>query len=124
MEDFSLVLKELVNKDIEKLNLNIPESITLEFEKTADNYLAKDRVLEAIKVFAITKNTKRLVEVGNNCIKTNPELAFKAFYYSKDKEGLSRTGEEFLKQGDIGRAFQAFKFAENKEMTEFLLKNF
>lgn len=124
MEDFSLVLKELVNKDIDKINMNIPEKIVLGFEKTADNYLAKDRILEAIKVFAITKNTKKLIEIGNNCLKSKPELAFKAFYYSKDKEGLSKAGEEFLKQGDMKSAFQAFKLAENKEMTEFLLKNF
>lgn len=125
MEDFTLILQELVNKDPEKLNINLPENIVLEFEKTADNFLTKDRILEAIKVFAITKNIKKLSEIGNICLKDSKlEFAFKAFYYSKDKGGLNKVGEEFLKQSEIENAFQAFKLADNKEMTEFIIKNF
>lgn len=125
MEDYTLILRELMKKDIEKINFSVTEEVKKEFEKTAENYLIKDMILEAIKTFALTKNIEKLTKIGNDCIKNKKiELALKAFYYAKNKEGLNKTGEEFLKQGEINNALFAFKFAENKEMTEFLSKNF
>ncbi len=125
MEDFTLVLRELINKDVEKIKIDLPETAKLEFEKTAENFLNKDLTLEAIKVFALTKNMKRLDEIGFDCIKNaKPGLSFKAFYFSGNKEGLNKTGEEFLKQGEIENALSSFRLAENNEMVEFLVKNF
>lgn len=125
MEDFNLVLRDLVEKDIPRLKQNLPESLKLNFEVTANNYLAKDQVLEAIKAFAITDNKEKLNEIGFNCIKKGQrELAFKAFCYSENKEGLSAVGIEFMKQGEVTKATEAFKLAENKEMVSFFTENF
>jgi len=125
MEDFNLVLRELINKDIEKINLDLPQDIIIEFEKTADNYLNKYMTLEAIKVFAITNNVDKLNIIGNDCIlKDKPDLALKAFYYSKNKGGLSKTGMEFLKLGEIENGLIAFKLANDQEMIDFITKNF
>ncbi len=125
MEDFNLVLRGLINNDSELENIEIPENLKNEFNKTAENYLQKDLVLEAIKTFAITKNSPKLNEVGEFCIaNTRLELALKSFYYSKNKEGLSKTGMGFIAQGDVNNALIAFKLAENKEMIEFITKNF
>lgn len=125
MEDYTLILRELIKKDTEKVNFSVTEEVKKEFEKTAENYLTKDMTLEAIKTFALTKNTEKLNNIGNDCIKNKKiDLALRAFCYSKNKEGLNKTGEEFLKQGEINNALLAFKFAENKEMVEFLSINF
>lgn len=125
MEDFNLVLRDLISKDIEKIKIQIPESLKTEFETTAENYLKKDLIFEAIKVFAITKNADRLKNIGEECItKNKPELAFKAFYFAKDKEGLSKAGMEFIKSAETNKALQAFILSENKEMIEFITKNF
>lgn len=125
MEDFNLVLRDLVEKDIPKLRQNLPENLKKNFEITANNYLKKDQVLEAIKAFAIINNKEKLNEIGFSCIKKGQrELAFKAFCYSENKEGLSTAGIEFMKQGEINKASEAFKLADNREMIAFFTENF
>ena len=125
MEDFNLVVRELINQNQDIKKISIPKELIPEFETTAENYLTKESFLEAIKVFAITKNKDKLNQIGKTCLEDKkPEMAFKAFYYSQNKEGLSKTGDEFLKQGEINNALESFQLAENKEMIEFLVQNF
>ena len=115
MEDFNLVVKELINKNIEEINL--PENMREEFEKTAERYVKNGNYLDAIKVFVLTKN--------NLCLKENkPYDAFHGFYYSNDTENLNKMGFILLQIPDIETAFKAFKKAENKEMIDFIEKNF
>ena len=125
MEDFSLILKEILKKDIEKIKIDLSPSLKEEFEKTAEAYIKRGLVLEAIKTLALTKNSEKLIQVGQKCL-TNSEVdfAFKAFYFAKDKEGLSKAGEEYLRKAEIQNALLSFKLAENKEMTDFIEQNF
>ncbi len=124
MEDFSLVLNRLVDKDPEKIKITISENIKKEFEKTACNYLERGMIEEAVKVFAMTGNVERLRKIGEFCIsKKQLDFAFKAFYFAKDKTGLDKVGEAFMRNGEIKNAFVSFQLAENKEMVDFLRKN-
>ena len=125
MEDFTIILRELIQKEIGLLDIKVPESAKLEFEKTAENFFGKEMFLESIKVFAITKNEKRLNEIGNFCLDKNRlEYAFKAFYFTKNREGLDKTGMKFIKQADIKNAYSCFKLSENQEMISFIETNF
>lgn len=125
MEDFSLILNKLVNKDPEKIRVSISENLKKEFEKTGNNYLKRGMIREAVKVFAMTGNTERLRKIGEFCL-SNKQLnnAFESFYFAEDKYGLNKVGEEFMKNGEIKNAAVSFQLAENKEMTEFLRENF
>ena len=123
MEDFNLILKDLINKDIEKIV--VPEKIRSEFDSTAERYIKDGNFMDAIKVFALTRNKEKLVHTANFCIKENkPYEAFYGFYYAEDIEGLNKIGFILLQIPDIEAAFKAFKKANNKEMIEFLTKNF
>ncbi len=125
MEDFSLVLNKLVDKNPENIRVNLSEGLKKEFEKTAFNYLERGMIEEAVKVFAMTKNIERLRKIGEFCIsKRNLKCAFMAFYYAKDINGLNKTGEEYMKNAEIKNALLSFQLAENKEMVKFLEKNF
>ena len=119
MEDFNLVVKELINKNIEEINL--PENMREEFEKTAERYVKNGNYLDAIKVFVLTKNKEKLIETANLCLKENkPYDAFHGFYYSNDTENLNKMGFILLQIPDIETAFKAFKKAENKKMIDFI----
>ncbi|MBI2148706.1 hypothetical protein HYU23_03420 [Candidatus Woesearchaeota archaeon] len=123
MEDFNLVIKELINKNIEDISL--PEHMRKEFEKTAERYIKNGNHLDAIKVFAITKNKDKLIETANICLKEEkPYEAFHGFYYAGDSENLNKIGFVLLQIPDIKTAFKAFEKAKNKEMIEFIMKNF
>ncbi len=125
MQDFNLVLRELINRDVEKEPVEIPFSLVEKFEQTADNFFEKDFILEAIKAFALTKNKNKLIQIGNNCIsRDKKEFAFQAFYFAKDVQGLDKVGNEFLKNGEVEKALMSFKLADNKEMVEFIESNF
>ncbi len=125
MEDFNLVIKELISKDIEDIKIEVPESIKEEFDATADNYIKVGNLLDAIKVFAITNHTPRSIETGNLSIKEKkPYEALYGFYYANDPISLNKVGFELLNIPDVGAALKAFKRANNLEMIEFLVKNF
>lgn len=125
MEDFNLIIKDLISKDLDSLKLEIPESLKMEFEKTADNYIKNGNLLEAIKVFVITKNKQRLIQTANLCLKENkPYDALCGFYYSEDVESLNKVGFILLQIPDVESAFKAFKKANNREMIDFLKTNF
>ena len=123
MEDFNLVVKELISKGIE--NVIIPETIKSNFDQTAENYIKNGNLLDAIKVFALTKNNKKLIETADLCLKENkPYEAFYGFYYANESEGLNKVGFIFLQIPDIEKALKSFKLAKNNEMIKFLEENF
>ena len=123
MEDFNLVIKELINKNIEEVDL--PENLRENFEKTAEKYIKDGNLLEAIKVFTLTKNKEKLIHTSNLCLKENkPYEALQGFLYSKDIEKLNKIGFIMLQLSDIKSALIAFKKADNQEMVEFITKNF
>ena len=125
MEDFSLVLKEILKKDVEKIKIELSPHLKEEFEKTAEAYIRRGLVLEAIKTLALTKSTEKLIKIGKNCLATSEvDFAFKAFYFAKDKEGLNKTGIEYLRKAEIQNALLSFKLAENTEMIDFIETNF
>src|SRR3989344_7793389 len=113
MEDFSLVLKEVIKKDVEKINIELSESLKEEFDKTAENYLKRGLVSDAMKVFYLTKNTEKLIKIGNECLKRKElDSAFQAFYLAKNREGLDKTGTAFMANGEIKNELASFRFAE------------
>ena len=125
MEDFNLILKNLISRDIEDVNINY---LTLEikngFEKTADSYVKNKNYLDAIKVFKIIDNKEKLNEVGNICFFEGRLYdSFYAFYYSDNKEKLNKIGEELLKIPDVENALKCFRKSENNSMVEFIEKN-
>ncbi len=125
MEDFNLILKSLISKDLSKVDASaLSESMKKEFEKTADVYVKNGNFIDAIKAFALIRNKERLIETGIVCLKNNlPYDAFYAFYYADDKENLNKVGNIFLQIPDVETALKAFKKAENQAMVSFLEEN-
>jgi hypothetical protein len=122
MEDFNLVLKELISKD---LNIDVPDSMKIQFDKTADNYVKTGNLLDAIKVFTLTRNKTKLMETANLCLKENkPYEAYYGFYAANDPENLNKVGYILLKIPDVSMALRAFRQANNQEMILFLSENF
>ncbi len=123
MEDFNLVIKELISKDIAEVSL--PDNLKEDFEKTAEKYIQDGNLLEAIKVFALTKNDQKLIHTSNLCLKENkPYEALQGFLYSQDIEHINKIGFIMLQIPDVRSALIAFKKSNNQEMIEFITKNF
>ncbi|MBS3174655.1 hypothetical protein J4440_02135 [Candidatus Woesearchaeota archaeon] len=125
MDDFNLILKDLISRDLDSLNVSsLTDNMKLEFEKTAETYIKNKNYLDAIKVFVITGNKNRLILTGNMCLNENRHYeAFYAFYYSESKNELNKIGERLLQIPDVKTALKAFKKAENSEMTSFIEAN-
>ncbi len=125
MEDFNLVLKNLISKDISQINTAaFSESLKTEFDKTAATYVTHGNFLNAIKVFALTGNKNKLIETGNVCLKNNlPYEAFYAFFYADDKENLDKVGNLFMQIPDVENSLKAFKKSGNQEMVMFIEEN-
>ncbi len=123
MEDFNLIVKELIGKDIEKVSL--PPELVTEFEKTAERYIQNGNFLDAIKVYALTNNKDKLIATSNLSLKEEkPYDAFQGFCYAKDPENLNKIGFVMLKVPDVETALKAFSRAGNQEMIDFITKNF
>ena len=123
MEDFNLVIKDLINKNTKEIT--VPEEIKHEFEKTADHYIQNGNFLDAMKVFALTKNKEKLIKTAELSLKENkPYDAFYGFYYADDVEQLNKVGFILLQIPDIETALKAFRKSNNQEMINFIVKNF
>ncbi|HLC86159.1 MAG TPA: hypothetical protein VJG30_02655 [Candidatus Nanoarchaeia archaeon] len=125
MEDYTLILKDLLKKDLSEIQTQgLSENLKKEFEKTAENFIQKEFYEDAIKTFAITKNFERLEKLGNELILKNKlNYALKSFLYSKNKEGLDKVGMALISNGDVKEAYLAFKNSDNIEMIKFIEKN-
>lgn len=123
MEDFNLVIKELITKGIEKVD--VPQELVVEFEKTAERYIENGNFLDAIKVYALTKNKNKLIETSNLSLKEEkPYDAFQGFCYANDPANLDRMGFIMLQIPDVETALKCFQRSNNQEMIEFITKNF
>ena len=122
MEDFNLIVKELISKETE---VRIPETLIPKLEETAENYLKKEQIIDAIKVFILTKNKKKLITLGKKAIEeTKLEVAFLALKNTENLEEINNLANAFMKQNQLKLALECFKLAQNKEMIEFLVENF
>ncbi len=124
MEDFNLILKELIKKDIEKVNIPLSDNLKNEFESTAERYIKNGNLLDAIKVFVLTKNKDKLITTAKLCLKDNkPYEALQGFLYSDSVEYLNKIGNIMMQIPDVSNALIAFRKAKNFEMVNFIELN-
>ena len=124
MEDFNLILKELMKKDFKNLNAPFSENLLKEFELTADRYIKNGNLLDAIKVFVITKNKEKLISTSELCLKDNrPYDALQGFLYAGSIEHLNKIGNIMMSIPDVNNALIAFRKAGNAEMVNFIELN-
>src|SRR3989338_7846653 len=119
MEDFNLILKSLISKDINKVHAELlSESMKKEFDKTADVYVANGNFSNAIKAYAITGNKEKLVDTSLKCLENNqPYDALLCFSFAEDVDNLNKVGFILLQIPDVDSALVAFKKSKNEEMT-------
>jgi len=115
MEDFNLILKELMKKDFKNLNAPFSENLLKEFELTADRYIKNGNLLDAIKVFVITKNKEKLISTSELCLKDNRPYG--------SIEHLNKIGNIMMSIPDVNNALIAFRKAGNAEMVNFIELN-
>ena len=125
MEDFNLILRELMKKDdIEKINIPLSENLKKEFETTAERYIKNGNLLDAIKVFALIKNKEKLISTSELCLKDNsPYESLQGFLYANSPEHLNKIGFVMMQIPDVNNALIAFKKAKNFEMINFIELN-
>ncbi len=121
---FAMVVRELVNSpnpDISMLNPEMISSLEDEgWKMFKDNF-----VVESIKLFTLTGNVNRLVQIGESCLKNGHLVwAFHALRSTKNLELLTELGMRFISDNDKEMAKKCFVAAGNEEMLVFLDRNF
>ncbi len=123
-EGFDLVVNKILEGKPIDLSV-LPESQRKNFDISAQELFSRGFYLEAAKVFAMTKNEGKLLEVAQHCLKERKlEVAYYAFNALRNKEGLNRTGEAFLQVPDVSGALSCFEAAQNEMMSSFIRINF
>ena len=125
-QDYTLFVKALLKKDIEKLDISpFSDYQKKEIKKVANNFLDRNLILESIQTFYLLREFDELNKIGNKLLmyKQN-EFAFEAFRLSKSIEGLNKVGEAFLSNGEIKKAHFSFKLAGKEQMISFIELNF
>lgn len=121
---YTLVLKELLKKDNPDLSM-LAEQQRENFEKAAEELFEREYYYEAARAFALLKSKEKLLELGKLCLsKKDLAVAYFAFKEAADPEGLNATGEEFLKEPNVGGGLACFEAAGNQEMVAFIRSNF
>ncbi len=121
---YDLVVQALLENAPVDLS-NLPSDQRKNFDDSAEDLRERNFYLEAAKIFSMTGNREKLLDLGRDCLKNkNLGVAFFAFNAAKEKGGLNKTGEEFLKVPDVKAALSCFEAAENVMMVSFLKENF
>jgi len=123
---FSLLVRSLLDKGIDKVDTSsLSPTMKSEFEKVAQKFVANGSYVDAIGTYAMIGKIDKLIEIGKICLKKcKNEWAFEAFKYADDKEGLVDVGSSFLGEGRLRDAYVAFKLSGNQEMINFFEVNF
>ena len=126
MEDFNLVLQNLISKDLSGLHTELlSDNLKIEFDKTADVYAKNKNFRNAIKAYAITGNKEKLISTGLKCLEENlPYDAFLSFFYADKPDYLNKIGFILLKIPDVHTSLEAFRKGGNNEMISFIESNF
>ncbi len=124
--DYILFVKALLTKGFDTFNLeNFSEYQKKDIEKAAETFIERSLFIDAIHTYYMLRNTNKLNEVGEFCLKNKQnEYAYEAFKLADNKEGLTRTGDAFLANAEIEKAHSAFKLAQNDIMIAFIEANF
>ena len=115
---FEKIVPRIIEKGFENVNLSMfNEEMKKEILQAAgDEYVKRGMMTNAIKVFAIISNTKRLVEIGIKFEdETNYKGAIEAYSLAKADHKLLALGEKCLKIGNLSDASRAFMSLNEKD---------
>ena len=122
-EDYNLVVRALIENGVTDCYMLDSNKIK-EFEEVAEKMYNNGALLESIKVYTMTKNKKKLIELGKEALEKHKiEYAFEAFKSAKDTEGLIKAGNAFLCEGRIRNAYYCFKLSGDEIMMKFFEAN-
>src|SRR3989338_10764318 len=111
---FSRVIPALIKKGLDNVNLSMfSEEKKKELLNAAgEEYLKRNQVTEAIRVFKSTGNLDKLVIIGNEQARVGLfSHAIEAYRLANSKEKLLEVGEKCLQEGQIIEAIAAFKLS-------------
>ncbi len=115
---FSKIIPALMKKGLENVNLSMfSEEKKMELlNAAAEEYLKRNQVVDAIKVFMMTGNKKRLIEVGDDHVRVGLySHAIEAYKLAGDHERLTKIGDKCLEAGHITEAIAAYKVVADQD---------
>jgi len=123
---FSLLVGSLIKKGVENVDTSsLSPLLKEEFAIVAHKWFEVGNYENALKAYALVGDKFELSKIGKVCLqKFKHELAFEAFKYAQDPEGLVDVGNAFLGEGRLRDAYAAFKSSGNQEMIQFFENNF
>jgi len=122
-EDYNLVVRALMEKGVVDCSMLGSQRIK-EFEEVAQKMHSNGALPEAIRVYAMTKNKAKLIELGKEALEGNKiECAFEAFRSAEDPKGLIEAGNLFLGEGRVRNAYYCFKLSGDETMMKFFEAN-
>ena len=109
---FSKIIPALMKKGLENVNLSMFSDDKKKelLNAAAEEYLKRNQLVDAIRVFKMTGNRVRLISIGDDHVKLGLfGAAIEAYKLAEDKEKLLKAGEKCLDEGHLAEAIAAFK---------------
>ena len=117
------ILKEGVNSvNLSMLNENSRKKI---LSNAGEKLYRQNKFIEAIEIMAKADEMEKLIKIGDSFLtEGKTELATHCFIPTKDKQRLNNAAVLCIKSNNYMLAAKAYEAAENKQMADFIQKNF
>ena len=118
---------KIVEKGLDKMDFSIlPDSLKFDIlTATAELFLKRNELDDALRAFVIANNKVRMVELGKQFLERKRFYEAAKFWIPAGNALLlEQAGVECANLGDFRLALQAFEAAGNRPMAEFLRVNF
>lgn len=121
------IVEKILKEGINSVNLSmLDESARNRILSDAGEKLYRqNRFVEAIEIMAKANDTEKLTKLGDLFLAENKaELATLCFIPTKDKQRLNNAAVLCIQAKNYKLAAKAYEAADNKQMADFIQKNF
>ncbi len=118
---------KIVDKGLDSMDFSmLPESLKFEIlTVTGELFFKRNNVRDTVRSFVIARNMDRLAELGESLfVQGRFEDAAMFFIPTGSKKALEKVGFKCAEAGNFGLALKAFEASGDRQMVEFLRKNF
>lgn len=121
------IVEKILKEGINSVNLSMLDERARNriLSDAGEKLYRQNRFVEAIEIMAKANDTEKLTKLGDLFLAENKaELATLCFIPTKDKQRLNNAAVLCIQAKNYKLAAKAYEAADNKQMADFIRKNF
>lgn len=121
------IVEKILKEGINSVNLSMLDERARNriLSDAGEKLYRQNRFVEAIEIMAKANDTEKLTKLGDLFLAENKaELATLCFIPTKDKQRLNNAAVLCIQAKNYKLAAKAYEAADNKQMADFIQKNF